>query len=169
MKIKVEQTNKKKTTGKKKPISRVPKIRIRIAGLYIEDGRILLVKHRKNNLEYYLLPGGGQEPGESCTQALKREWLEELNLSIEIGSFLFMGESVPRPHLRRSQVMQITFEIKKISGSIKLTPDGALIDWGWVPVDKISSTRIFPACKDQILNFLRNTNYPLYSRYRWLS
>ena len=113
--------NKQKTRNSQKPNRKADsnrKIRLRIAGVFVRDNKILLVKHRKNGLEYYLLPGGGQEPGESSIDALIREWKEELNLDIKPGQFLFCGESVPPQNLSRSQVMQLVFAVEEIQGSI---------------------------------------------------
>ncbi|HNO23437.1 MAG TPA: NUDIX hydrolase, partial [Leptospiraceae bacterium] len=57
------------------------KLRVRVAA-YIQDqeGKILLIKQKKRNKDYWLLPGGGIEFGESAPAALIRELKEELNL-----------------------------------------------------------------------------------------
>jgi hypothetical protein len=39
-------------------------IRIRVAGLIVKDGRLLLVAHEKNGRRYWLVPGGGVDYGE---------------------------------------------------------------------------------------------------------
>ena len=33
--------------------------RVRVAGILIEDDRILLIEHTKKNKKYWLVPGGG--------------------------------------------------------------------------------------------------------------
>ena len=56
-----------------------------VAGAMIKDGRILLC-HRSPNRRWYPdvwdLPGGHVESGETSTEALKRELLEELGVSV---------------------------------------------------------------------------------------
>jgi 8-oxo-dGTP diphosphatase len=56
-----------------------------VAGVMIKDGRILLC-HRSPSRRWYPdvwdLPGGHVEPGETSTEALKRELLEELGVSV---------------------------------------------------------------------------------------
>ncbi len=148
-----------------------PKIRVRVAGVFVQDSRILLVKHRKAHREYYLLPGGGQEPGESMTETLVREWKEELSLDIEPGKFLFMGESVPPKNLKKSQVVQITFLVRSIRGEIYVEPDEALFGFEWVPMDNLLSIPFFPACQSQIITALtdkKNGVAVSYSRYEWI-
>ena len=55
------------------------KLRVRVAGLIEDDdGRILFVRQRKKKKDYWLLPGGGVEFGETAIEALEREMKEEL-------------------------------------------------------------------------------------------
>ena len=65
-------------------------IRVRIAGILKRDDKILLIKHRKNNKEYWLLPGGGVDYQETFSEALKREFIEETNLEIEPKEMVFI-------------------------------------------------------------------------------
>lgn len=46
------------------------------------DGRFLMVRNRKRAWE---MPGGKMEPGETPTQAVIREFLEETGYEIELG------------------------------------------------------------------------------------
>ncbi len=54
--------------------------RIRVAALLAWQDRVLLCRQEKPGKEYWMLPGGGVEPGETLTGALKRELGEELGL-----------------------------------------------------------------------------------------
>ena len=47
-----------------------------------KEWKFLMVRHKWKN--YWSLPGGGLEDGESLQQAIKRECMEELNLKIKI-------------------------------------------------------------------------------------
>ncbi|MCX7633644.1 MAG: NUDIX domain-containing protein [Turneriella sp.] len=143
-------------------------IRHRIAGLHLHDGRLLLVRHKKQNREYYLLPGGGQEAGESAVEALIREWKEELNLNIRVGKFLFCGESVPT-NARRMQVFQMVFAVEAIEGQIAVRKQGPLAGYAWVPLAELNSITIFPDCLSQINAYCSGREYDIYQRYRWLT
>jgi ADP-ribose pyrophosphatase YjhB (NUDIX family) len=56
--------------------------RIRVSALVRRQGRVLLCRHEKPERgEYWLLPGGGVEGGETLVQALHRELREELGIS----------------------------------------------------------------------------------------
>jgi 8-oxo-dGTP diphosphatase len=54
--------------------------RIRVSAVLRWRGRILLCRHEKPGKEYWLLPGGGVNSGESLVDALRREIKEEIGI-----------------------------------------------------------------------------------------
>ena len=54
--------------------------RVRVAALIHWHNRVLLCRQEKPGKEYWLLPGGGVEAGETLEHALRRELGEELGL-----------------------------------------------------------------------------------------
>jgi 8-oxo-dGTP diphosphatase len=54
--------------------------RIRVSAILRWRGRVLLIRHDKRGEEVWLLPGGGVQMGESLTDALQRELMEEVGL-----------------------------------------------------------------------------------------
>lgn len=61
-----------------------PKFTVRVYGLCIRKGFLLVSSEIYGQRTMTKFPGGGLEEGESTIDALKREWLEELNLTIHI-------------------------------------------------------------------------------------
>ena len=56
-----------------------------VYGIYVVDGKLLVIN--KNGGPYinrFDLPGGSLEEGETLSEAMKREFLEETGLEIEI-------------------------------------------------------------------------------------
>ena len=58
--------------------------RIRVSALLRWNDRVLLCRHEKPGKEYWLLPGGGVNTGESLVDALRRELWEELGIGVEV-------------------------------------------------------------------------------------
>ena len=54
--------------------------RIRVSAILRWQDRLLLCRHEKPGKEYWLLPGGGVNSGESLVDALQRELAEEVGV-----------------------------------------------------------------------------------------
>ena len=59
---------------------------IRVAGLLVHEGRILMVEQGRGDERYWLLPGGGVQFGETLSDALRREFHEELGLRVGVAA-----------------------------------------------------------------------------------
>ncbi len=63
-------------------------MRQRVAVFIADKGTVLLIRRRKNCKEYYVVPGGGIEPGETEQDTAVREVKEETGLDIILGERL---------------------------------------------------------------------------------
>jgi len=95
-------------------------IRLRVAAVLPYEGRIVLVRHRKGDEVYHLLPGGGVEPGESVGDALAREVLEETGLLARAVRPLFVSDAIAPDGSRH--MVQLTFLAEVTGGSITAEP-----------------------------------------------
>ena len=57
---------------------------VRVCAALIRDGAILMVRHVHDGRDYWTLPGGAVETGETLEQAVLREMQEETNLSARV-------------------------------------------------------------------------------------
>jgi 8-oxo-dGTP diphosphatase len=73
-------------------------IRTAVRAIVIDKGRLLTVKMRDRDGVFYILPGGGQKPGETFFETLHRECVEEIGVTVRIGEFLFVREYIGRNH-----------------------------------------------------------------------
>jgi 8-oxo-dGTP diphosphatase len=58
--------------------------RIRVSAVLRREGRILLIRQEKPGREYWLLPGGGVNMGETLLQAVQRELSEECGIDADL-------------------------------------------------------------------------------------
>ena len=73
------------------------RLRVRASALLRDaEGRVLLVRQFPDD-DFWLLPGGGVEPGELCREAAVREVREETGLEVSCGRLLWMRDAVLRP------------------------------------------------------------------------
>jgi len=101
------------------------RLRVRVMGLLVIEDQLLMVNHRNMNYEneLWLPPGGGADFGTSVIQSLKQEFLEEVNLEVEVGRFLFAHEFMSLPF----HAIELFFEIKDFTGKIKIGNDPELL------------------------------------------
>jgi 8-oxo-dGTP diphosphatase len=91
--------------------SRDRKPTIRVAGLLIRDGSILMVEQGRGDDRYWLLPGGGVQFGEALADALRREFQEELGLRVGVQRLVAIVESLsPEPDYAK-HVIHLVFEV----------------------------------------------------------
>ena len=96
------------------------KVRVRICGLCWRDNSLLLVNHTGiTDSDFWAPPGGGLEFGESFEDCLKKEFLEETGLKVEVGNFRFGCEFIQRP----LHSVELFFDVKEISGELIVGTD----------------------------------------------
>lgn len=131
--------------------------RMRVAGILIEDNKILLIQHHKNNKKYWLIPGGGNDWGETTKEALIREYKEETNMDIEVDEFLFFSETIS-PDKKR-HVLNLFYKIyrnNKDDSIIKLGEEAVLTDLKFVTKEELETMTIYPNIKENLLKLMNN-------------
>ena len=93
-----------------------------VYGIYVEDGKLLVIE--KNGGPYinrYDMPGGSLEEGESLAEAMKREFLEETGLEIEIVQQIGVSDfKLPWKWREFTDVHHIAvfYSVRKIGGEL---------------------------------------------------
>jgi ADP-ribose pyrophosphatase YjhB (NUDIX family) len=86
--------------------------RIRVSAILHWNDRVLLIRQEKPGKEYWMLPGGGVESGESLVDALHRELREECGIEEELpleGPVAIVDSIAPVRSFTRKHVVHIIF------------------------------------------------------------
>jgi len=86
--------------------------RIRVSAILSWKGRVLLCRHEKPGKEYWLLPGGGVNSGESLVDALHRELAEEIGIDDQLpveGPVAIVDSISPAQSFAPKHVVHIIF------------------------------------------------------------
>jgi len=107
-----------------------------------QGDRVLLCRHRTGDREYWVLPGGAVEPGETAEEAGVREVWEETGLVIELTGLLFVdGPRSDGPIPIRQP--RYTFEGRAVGGTLSAIEEpletrgdkGYLAGAAWMPME----------------------------------
>lgn len=79
-------------------MARIRPVRTAARAVVIHDGKLLATKMRDKRGVYYILPGGGQLPGETLRDTVRRECLEEVGVEVEVGPLLYVREYIGKNH-----------------------------------------------------------------------
>lgn len=144
-------------------------IRIRISVLLkCDDGRICFVRHLKNGRRYWLLPGGGQEPGESAYQAAARELAEELKIGAADFRLLFVRESINKDTGRHIQFM-VFVGLDPDFSTLATGSDPRVEGFDFFGPEEIEKITIYPDMKQDLLDYARGKTPELFRTLDWIS
>lgn len=81
--------------------------KVRCRGVILDQGQLLVVKH-SGGRDFYALPGGHLDRGESPLECMERELVEELGILPEVGKLLYVYSFMNDDHV---QSVEFFFEI----------------------------------------------------------
>lgn len=84
---------------------------IRVYGLWVDNGRILVNEELIKDSKIIKFPGGGLDLGEGIIDCLKREWKEELNLNIHVLEHFYTTDFYQPSAIDASQVISIYYRV----------------------------------------------------------
>ena len=145
-------------------------IRTSAKALIIHEGRLLAIKHLDADGEWYSLPGGGQDPGETLQIALRRECQEELGVDVEVGDLRFVREYIGANHEFSNEdadVHQVEFLfecrlLQEIEGAKPSKPDPRQVATAWLALAHLPNHRLYPSPLRSLLSTSPSASLPIY-------
>lgn len=92
------------------------KFNVRVYGLLINsDNQILLSDEEEYGVRFSKFPGGGLEYGEGLIDALKREFIEECDLEVEVTEHFYTTDFFVKSAFNDSQIISVYYMVKALS------------------------------------------------------
>jgi len=89
---------------------------VRVYGILVDEyNRVLISDERTQNVSFTKFPGGGLEYGEGLIDALKREFLEECNMEIDIVTHVYTTDFYEKSSFNNSQILSIYYQVKALN------------------------------------------------------
>jgi ADP-ribose pyrophosphatase YjhB (NUDIX family) len=129
----------------------------RTVGVAIRDEHVLL--HTMDDADYWILPDGRVEFGETSMDALKREMREELCQDIAVEQLLwimesFLNDSAQSRHsigFYYAMTFAETSDWVQRLATFQIQDGASHLSFAWHPLNQLAALTIFPPCMKQHL------------------
>lgn len=129
-------------------------LRNSVKAIVIQDGKLLFTSQRARDSGevFYILPGGGQNGGETFAETLKRECLEELGAAVNVGDIALVREYIGKNHEfahKHSQTHQIEYMFyctlaSGIAPDKATHPDPEQVGHEWIALAELKNKNVYP-------------------------
>lgn len=146
-------------------------VRTSAKAIIIHKNKLLTIKKKGTNNNFYILPGGGQNLNENLHEALIRELLEEVGAKIKIKDLVLVREYIANNHEFKdfhpnfhSVNLLFTCDILNYGNLLPITePDTSQIGIEWLPIEDLEEYYLYPqSIRKKIIEISKGTITPLY-------
>ena len=130
--------------------------------LIIKDGKMLAIKLKDEQDEWYIMPGGGQDVEEILPETVCRQVAEELGLQVEVKDLVFVIEGVHGESFHRVDLVFLCEYMGKIENAV-LQSDTYQVGYDWLDIKSLNTTPLYPSkLRRQIMNLYEGKAYKVY-------
>ena len=134
-------------------------IRVAAKAVIIRDGKLLVTRNVDDQGDWYVLPGGGQEPGETLPEALQRECQEEIGVDVDVRELLYVRDYIGRHHEfathdGEAHALELMFACAIRPGQVPRNgplPDGSQVGVAWLDLADLARHRLYPQALKRVL------------------
>ncbi len=129
----------------------IKRLNVRVYALLINDNKLLFLKEMYEGNRLLKLPGGGLELGEGTRETLEREFMEELNLRVEVKEHFYTQDFFFRSQLTPDrQLLTVYYKVECKDLSTLEIVDKSIEEVVWIPLQKLDIEKI-PLPVDKIV------------------
>jgi 8-oxo-dGTP diphosphatase len=141
---------------------------IRVAGLLIHEGSILMVEQGRGDERYWLLPGGGVKFGETLQEGLRREFQEELGMRVGVQRLVAIVESIsPEPDYAK-HVVHLVFQVSAPTEDLPEPQEDKVLNARFLNEFQLQSADVRPPITEFLSACVREIpSSPQYLGRRW--
>ena len=141
---------------------------IRVAGLLVHEGSILMVEQGRGDDRYWLLPGGGVQFGETLSDALRREFQEELGMRVGVQGLVAIIESISPDPGYAKHVVHLVFEVSAPVEGLPVPQDAKVLTARFLSEFELQSEDVRPPISEFLGACVREMpSSPQYLGRRW--
>lgn len=135
------------------------KLRNSAKGVIVHEGRVLLTRCVDQTGDWYCCPGGGQEPGESLADAVRRECMEETGAVVNVGEMLCVLEF--HDHRNDTHAIEFYFACTFEGGNIGMgeVPDNEQVAVEWIDPREFETIELRPLDLAPVIREQRGFKY----------
>lgn len=139
------------TGGVGDPAPSGPRVGVRAA--VVRDGAVLVNHYRAGGRDFYDLPGGGQEHGETQDDALRRECAEEIGARVRVYGIACVYELLADRAPRTGEPIPLFHQINVVrwcglepgeTPGLGPVPDGNQVGTAWLPIAELDRHEVQP-------------------------
>jgi 8-oxo-dGTP diphosphatase len=139
---------------------------VRVYGLLInENNQVLISDEQEYGMQFSKFPGGGLEYGEGLIDCLKREFVEECNVEIDVIKHFYTTDFFVKSAFNDSQIISVYYLVKNVSPlnlmfkTVQFDFDGegdVMQSFRWMNIDDLTEEDVtFPTDK-HVVKLLNN-------------
>lgn len=111
---------------------------VRVYGIWLHNGHVLVNEELIRGRQVIKFPGGGLDFGEGIIDCLKREWMEELSINIEVHSHFYTTDFFQPSAFDDSQVISIYYLVSGEDPLAAIVNTEANERTYWLPLSELS-------------------------------